>query len=500
MEITAQLDGSLERTVLSAIIFNDVALGAASVAYSQTPFLFRSDLANYVLRYCVEYYNKHGAAPCNAISLLPSELIEKDVTFANRITQLLEMLEEPKTDNSERLVDIAAKYYEKVQIERLSDQIQAKISRDDTDGAIDSITSYKRISTGITTGINPLNDEETVKAVYADVSWKSLLEFSQPDANAFFGDTFSRGSFVVINSPEKGNKSSCILELALKAVYQGRNVAYFEAGDLSRTQLLRRVYERIAQHPRRAGQYRVPTAIQVNDAGDNEYEKDTYVHVSYEQQTFDEDMNADIAIAACRKWKMDISGESDNWRLSCHPQDLTVSRMKQILEEWERQDGFIPDFIVVDYADLLVPEINKEFRHQVSAVWGALRGLSLAKNCCLLTATQSNADGFDAAVMTRRNLAEDKRKAATPTAIFGLNASGHERSQGVSKLNHMVRREGACNEYDFLYMANCLDFWQMMRHCYYPAYRRKVPTPIGEFEQFNPDYILNVGEVDRRRR
>jgi len=67
-----------------------------------------------------------------------------------------------------------------------------------------------------------------VKAVYADDSWKSLLEFKSADSAAFFGDTFSRSGFVIINAPEKCGKSTLILELALTAVFQGLKVAYFE--------------------------------------------------------------------------------------------------------------------------------------------------------------------------------------------------------------------------------------------------------------------------------
>lgn len=478
-------NGEMERVILSAIIFNDAVLGAASSAYLQCDHLFRSDISNYILRFCVAYYLKHKTAPANAITTLPAEVQEKDEQLAKRITTLLETLEKPKTDNSERLIELAAKYYEKVQIERLSDTVQAKVSRDDTEGAIEAITGYKRISTGITTGVNPLVDEETIKAVYADDSWRSLLNFKQEDCKAFFGDTFCRSSFVVINASEKAGKSSMILELALMAAYQGRPVAYFEAGDMSQQQVFRRIYQRIAKHPRRAGIVRIPTSITVND---QDYGEDNPFTVTFDNVQYQEDMSAEIALNACRKWNMDLSGKSWNWKFSAHPQDLTVPKMEMILDEWERVDGFIPDFIFIDYADLLQSVgRNLEFRHLIFDTFNRLRGLSLARKCCLVTATQATADSYDASVQTRRYLSEDKRKASTPTAIIALSANQYERENQVSKLNFIIRRDDACNEYEQLYVAGCPAICSPMIKSCFPAYRRVVGqdvAPLAEFAQY----------------
>ena len=59
---------------------------------------------------------------------------------------------------------------------------------------------------------------------------------------------------------------------------------------------------------------------------------------------------------------------------------------------WEKQDGFVPDLIVVDYADLIVPESRGEFRHQQNEIWKGLRRLSQEKGEPLvITASQSDA-------------------------------------------------------------------------------------------------------------
>lgn len=508
-------DGSREREVLASLIWDDTVLAAVIVSYRQSPLLFRSDLTNYVLKWVVGYYEKYNKAPGDDIKQLPAEVLERDEAMAERLTGLIESLTPPTSANSTRLIDIAAAYFEKVQVERFVDTLSSKITRDDTQGCIDSINTFSRITTGVTRGVNPLVDEGALKAAFADNTVASLLTFNNEDSRQFFGDTFSRSSFVVINAGEKCGKSQCLLELALMAVYQGRKVAYFEAGDMSQAQVFRRIYQRIAKHPRRAGTIRVPTALTVVD---DDYGKDVQLQLQYKYLAYQEDMNEEIALAACKKWQTDLGANGVNWKFSAHPQNLTVPLMCSILDEWERVDNFIPDFVVVDYADILLSASrNNEYRHQINDTFARLRGVSLDRKCCLLTATQANADAWDAAVLTRQNLSEDKRKAAHPTAIIGLNASHYEREQQVAKLNYLVRRDDVCNEYDCLYIAQALPICSPMVKTYFPAIHKNdrkavTPAPISGMSESEKEAAENSldayssgrfsepAAMDRRRR
>ncbi len=483
---TESFNGAHEREILSSIVWDGVVLASVEVSFAQSPYLLRSDLSNYVLKWVIDYYRKYKKAPGDDIRQLPSEVMENDAEYAQRLTTFIESLARPTSSNSSRLIDIAAAYFEKVQVERLVDSLSSKLSRDDTQGCIDSINTFSRITTGVTRGVNPLVDEGALQAAFADNTAASMLAFKSEDSRMFFGDTFSRSSFVVINAAEKMGKSNCLLEIALMAVYQGFKVAYFEAGDMSQPQVFRRIYQRIAKHPRRAGTVRIPTSISVLD---DDYGKDVQIDIQYKTVNYPEDMNAEIALAACKKWQLDLSGKGVNWKFSAHPQNLTVPGMVSILDEWERVDGFIPDFVVIDYADILVSvSRNSEFRHQINDTFSRLRGISLDRKCCLLTATQATADAYDSAVMTRQFLSEDKRKAAHPTAILGLNASQYEREKQVAKLNYLIRRDDACNEYECLYLAQALPICSPMVKTFFPPAHRNgyiSPAPIAALQPFS---------------
>jgi hypothetical protein len=123
---------------------------------------------------------------------------------------------------------------------------------------------------------------------------------------------------------------------------------------------------------------------------------------------------------------------------------LTVSEIERVLEVWKRKEKFIPDLILVDYADLLVPEVRMEFRHQQDNIWRRLRGLSQTWDALLVAPTQSDSGSFKVNRIDMGNFSEDKRKLDHVTAMFGLNQDkdGREKNIGVMRINKIVLREG----------------------------------------------------------
>ena len=113
-----------------------------------------------------------------------------------------------------------------------------------------------------------------------------------------------------------------------------------------------------------------------------------------------------------------------------------------MLDSWEVFEGFIPDVIVIDYADNLAPEnTREEYRHQQNRTWKMLRGLSPERHCLVVTATQANTASYDQTTLTMKNFTEDKRKYAHVTGMFGLNQSTEEKRAGLMRLNSLVMRE-----------------------------------------------------------
>jgi len=123
---------------------------------------------------------------------------------------------------------------------------------------------------------------------------------------------------------------------------------------------------------------------------------------------------------------------------------LTMKEVSKLLNTWESKEGFVPDVIIIDYADLLVSDSRQDFRHAQNSIWKDLRGLSQEKHCLVVTATQADANSYEKDTQTLKNFSEDKRKYAHVTAMYGMNKSvdGRDKRVGILRLNELVIREG----------------------------------------------------------
>lgn len=139
-----------------------------------------------------------------------------------------------------------------------------------------------------------------------------------------------------------------------------------------------------------------------------------------------------------------FSHKKRRFKLSTHPnRTLTTTEMDAVIDNWEREEGFVPDLIIVDYADIMAPEIRADFRHQENDKWMRLRAMSQRRHCLLVTVTQTDADSYDKYLLSLKNYSEDKRKFAHVTAMYGLNQDKDDREKeiGILRINEVVVRE-----------------------------------------------------------
>jgi hypothetical protein len=130
--------------------------------------------------------------------------------------------------------------------------------------------------------------------------------------------------------------------------------------------------------------------------------------------------------------------------------NLTVKEMERRLDQSEKEDGFVADVIILDYADIVVAPHIRDFRHEQDNIWANLRGLAQKRFALLATATQGDAKSNKSNILTVDNFSEDKRKIGHVTALFGLNRDpeGREARLKMIRLNKIVAREGDADPYE----------------------------------------------------
>lgn len=136
-----------------------------------------------------------------------------------------------------------------------------------------------------------------------------------------------------------------------------------------------------------------------------------------------------------RKIKIDSEGEL---YIIYFPTDtVSVREIDVALKDLKRQQGFVPDVLVIDYLECLIsknPYKNREEYTRQKAVSAEMRALAATTNTVLFTASQTNRSGSKAADEDKNinldQLAESFGKAMPMDYVCSINQSQQDYSDG----------------------------------------------------------------------
>lgn len=121
---------------------------------------------------------------------------------------------------------------------------------------------------------------------------------------------------------------------------------------------------------------------------------------------------------------------------------MTPSMLEAHLDRLETKFKFIPDLVVVDYADIMRPEQKSPIlRHELKDIYENLRRIAQERDVAMLTATQSNRLGMSRRVLTIQELSEAFSKAFVADIIVSICASPGETAQNLMRYYVAVSRE-----------------------------------------------------------
>lgn len=121
---------------------------------------------------------------------------------------------------------------------------------------------------------------------------------------------------------------------------------------------------------------------------------------------------------------------------------LTLSKLKEDLELLEVTQGFIPDVIAIDYADLMTPETSyTQYRHDLAAIYRGLREIALEKNALMITASQSNRASIGINLVSLKHFAEYS-KTNIADIVLSLCQTESEEQQSIIRIFCCKNRSG----------------------------------------------------------
>lgn len=121
----------------------------------------------------------------------------------------------------------------------------------------------------------------------------------------------------------------------------------------------------------------------------------------------------------------------------------SVHTFKSHLASLEREHGFIPDVIMVDYADIMKPiGSHQEKRHALTSVYEGLRGFSMELGIPIWTASQSSRDSINETSFDLRSISESLGKAQTADLIIGIARDGTMKKERRANMMILKNRLG----------------------------------------------------------
>jgi len=473
--------------------------------------MLRSKFSKRIAGWCIEFYDQYESAPVKEIeSIFEKEMknVEEDEKdfMADLLDSISDEYERVDKFNVAYLLDQTVEYFDERNLEEFVENISDRLDRGQIVEAKTMAQEFSSVVTGSSKDLE-LSDERALDVIEDAFtsSIQPIVRFPR-QLGDFLNDQLVRGGFVAFMGPEKRGKTFLLLELAMRASRQRANVAFFQAGDMTQEQQIRRECIYLAKKSNQE-KYSGVMYEPVRDCilnqldkcdlkqrecnyGPFEGETDKFLRKDITYKKLEKVVKENKSYKTCHNcakyWKerlgavwlkrvdtgnpLTVKEAQDvhkkffmntnrRFRLSTHPnRTLTVSEMDNILDLWEREDGFVADMIVVDYVDIMASEMHSDFRHQENDKWMRLRGMSEKRSVLLITVTQTDSASYDVNTLSPKNFSEDKRKFAHVTAMYGLNQdrSGREKDLGIMRLNEIFIREGAFSKSKQVYILQNL--------------------------------------------
>jgi hypothetical protein len=429
-----EVDGGVERRILIGLVVSTAFISRLLPFWEKD--CFRSRWSNILASWCVDFAKKRKAAPNKQIIAYFERWVKTSGEESEKqsmerfLSSLSEEYDRAEELDVDALLEQTENYLTEVKLERIYDQGRQALRVGDLKGARELTAAFRPVQLRVLPSVNVLADKEAQRLAL-ERKFRRLITYPGP-VGEFFGNEFSENSFVAFAAPPKGMKSWLLTEVAWMGMMQRRRVAYFQVGDMTLDQVMCRFQARAAGRPLEAGVLQIPTGLQVGQG---------YIaSVERSARVFDQPLSTQQGIAAYERLQAKLGREY--LRLQYHPAG-TVSMLdiRSILESWARE-GWFCQICVVDYLENTAPIDRKADKiQQFDDTWLAARQIS-ETGPCVVTAHQTNKEGFKARLLTRSHFRGSLKVLAHVTCFCGINQTDEEKQSQVFRLNFMVRREG----------------------------------------------------------
>lgn len=233
----------------------------------------------------------------------------------------------------------------------------------------------------------------------------------------------SRGELHMLIAPPSSYKSWWLIHVGKRAIMQGWRVVHVTI-EINAVDASRRYLQALNGWTKRKVE---GLTKPVFDRDDNGY-----------ALTIDErEVDAPALNSLPRKYRRRLVASAHHYRLRVvgYPSgSLTMEMLEGYLNTLEVTERYLPDLLIVDYVDEMYVD-TRNYRHDVGALYTALRGLGQRRNMAVATVSQANREAEGVKWVTRKNAAEAFNKIAKADVGFTLSRTVSEKKLGLARLN-----------------------------------------------------------------
>jgi len=362
------------------------------------PDYFDSILTKIILKYIFDYYSKYNLIPeYNTIINLINEK-ESDSVLKERLIDLLHILKDLNVTDKQFVKDISIDFCRKQSLKKGLLEAAESWEKGDYELIQKIITDSIKLGEIKDNGHNYIQDLEKrlVRQYRKPVPCLDLLDEQ-------IGGGLSGGELGVVLSPTGGGKSMMLVKFASTALLLGKNVVYYSL----------ELAERVIGNRFDA----CLNDIQLKNVLDNP--------------------------DAIRERIEELKKMGGNLFIKEFPTgSATVNTVRNHIKLLER-DGFRPDEIFVDYADIMKPTSTyAEKRHSLTQIYEALRALSMELDIPIWTASQAGRSAINSARFDLSVISESLGKAQTADVILGLARTDENKREKKAQLIVLKNRNG----------------------------------------------------------
>lgn len=424
--------------ILAAMVDNRAVL--SRICLQWTGRMFVSTEANRIGEWCVEHYRSYGDPPGDEVRGYYRRWRETvDEASADLVERMLKLAwkQRGKKLAVDYVLDLAREHFNLRELSRMAKQVQDDLERDDHERAYQRVAEVRRISLGSQSSIRSRDAEKIVEQDLEDDMQDNVVDYKGA-VGEFFEGALARDTLISFMAPDKMGKSFWLLDVVYRAARQGRKVALFECGDMGRKVAMCRLYQRAVKRPLRPRGWRVPNSYEDGYVDFTEFPPGDPVQVGEVMKVFSK---IDLRIVTAPASTLSVEGIHDR------------------LQEESSVDDWVPDVIVIDYADILAPPTGvKDTLDQIDETWKQLRRLSQEWHALVVTATQSSARAYqsEGRPLRRMHFSGRKTKLAHVNGMVAITATQDDQKKGVNRLNWVVRRDSPFDEGRQVFCAGCL--------------------------------------------